>query len=72
MNLRDRSLITGEGGGLVQKRGGSDIFVLKKGGGQKFLCNIDTYLSGVTLPYHKTNNKNREKQNLAVQNNTIH
>ena len=56
LEVRDRSLITGEGGGLVQKRGGSDIFVHeKRGGGQKFLCNINTYLPGVTLPYHKTN-----------------
>ena len=53
--LRDRSLITGEGG-LVLKRGGSDIFVHeKREGGQNFLCNIKTYLPGVTLPYHKTN-----------------
>ena len=41
--VRDRSLITGEGG-MVQKRGGSDIFVHEKRGGQKFLCNINTYL----------------------------
>ena len=32
--VRDRSLITGEGG-LVQRRGGSDIFVLEKRGGAK-------------------------------------
>ena len=41
--VRDRSLITGEGS-LVEKRGGSDIFVDEKkgGGGQKFLCNINS------------------------------
>ena len=42
--VRDQSLITGEGG-LVQKRGGSDIFVHEKSGGQKFLCNINTCLA---------------------------
>ena len=37
--VRDRSLITGEGS-LVEKRGGSDIFVDEKKGGGKNFCAI--------------------------------
>ena len=48
-------VINYRGGGLVQKREGSDIFVHEKRGGQKFLCHINTYLPGMTLLYNKTN-----------------